>query len=201
MPGPLRRAGRRPVRGDSGPSRPATQHGQGLEARGRPPAPLGVPRLPSATLRPLPHLCQGQSGQEPGVLCPCCPQPFIGGGGVGSKWGEPQSHPALDGKSSGGWGEEPAPEKIQPEREAEGARAPKPTVSHERSSTHPARRRRVLGRHRPHGRLPDGAGLGVGRCQPPQMYPQQGNHPLPPHASGRHPVARTVLRASVAPSV
>lgn len=119
----------------------------GLRHGDTPPSPLGAPLFPSAPLKPLPHLCQGPSGREPGVLCPCCPQPFIGG--VGSKWGEPLSHPALDGKSSGGWGEEPAPEKIQQEREAEGALAPKPAVSYERSSTHPARRRRVPCEHRP----------------------------------------------------
>lgn len=54
---------------------------RGLRHGDTPPSPLGAPLFPSATLKPLPHLCQGPSGREPGVLCPCCPQPFIGGWG------------------------------------------------------------------------------------------------------------------------
>lgn len=117
-PGSPRQAGRGPVSCDSGPSSLATQCWAGVLGTGLPPPhpqPHFTPRPPQ---RPCPTY-QAQAGQEPGVLCPCCTQPFRQG--VGWKWGEPQGHPALDGKSSGGQCEELSPEKIQQEREAEGS--------------------------------------------------------------------------------
>lgn len=126
-PGSPRRAGRGPVSCDSGPSSLATQHWAGARGTGTPPPHPWPSLFPSATLKTLPHLCQVQSGQEFGVLCPCSPSPSAGGwGGSGGSL----SHTALDRKSSWGWGEESPPEKIQQEREAEGALAPKTTVSH-----------------------------------------------------------------------
>ena len=116
-PGSPWRAGRGPVSRESGPGGLATQHRAGAAGPKDAPSPPLALLLPSTSLKTLPHLCQVQSSQGPGLPGPCCPQPFSQG--VGWKWGEPRGHPALDGKSSRGRGEELSPEKIQQEREAE----------------------------------------------------------------------------------
>lgn len=180
-PGSPRRAGRGPVSRESGPSSLATQHRAGALGTGRP-LPTPSPIFPWASPKTLPHLYQVQSGQESGLPAPVAPQLFSRG--VGWKWGEPQSHPTLDGKSSRGRGEEPAPEKTSRRGKQRGLAQHRWCPAEDPAA--PARRRRVLG-GADHGRLP-------------RIYLQHRQTSPLPSCVWRHLVAQPSLQSSVSPS-